>query len=217
MNTNRPICLLIAILTACQSAPVAELPRNEAVSQPLPPLRGPKPSIAVAGFDAMGTWTAEYGGQEVGGGLSAMLASELSRSGRFRVIERAHIDKIRAEHDLSGSYGKLKGAQLFIFGSVTHFGPESSGGGLRIGYGFGGNSDSSVNLNQKWSSGKVTMDLRVVDTTSGEILHTFTVSERVQRTNLGVGYSYRGMEVGSDKFEKTPLGDAARHAPSRDQ
>jgi curli biogenesis system outer membrane secretion channel CsgG len=52
----------------------------------VPAVKGPKRVVAVARFDAVGSFTAVYGNWDVGGGLEAMLITALMESGRFIVV-----------------------------------------------------------------------------------------------------------------------------------
>ena len=62
-------------------------------------LSGPKKTIAVARFDGHGNFTSHYGGWDtVGGGLAAMLITELTQSGRFIVVDPADMDAVLREH-----------------------------------------------------------------------------------------------------------------------
>jgi len=50
---------------------------------------GAKKSIAAVKFDANGAFLNSYGGWDVGGGLSAIMVSELKNTGAFRVVNRS--------------------------------------------------------------------------------------------------------------------------------
>ena len=47
---------------------------------------GPKKRIAVAKFDTIGSFSAEYGTWDIGGGLAAQLTTALVESGQFIVV-----------------------------------------------------------------------------------------------------------------------------------
>src|SRR5690606_2099127 len=77
---------------------ITEMPADPGVlTGKVPAVKGPKRVVAVARFDAVGSFTAVYGNWDVGGGLEAMLITALMESGRFIVVERAHIQPILAE------------------------------------------------------------------------------------------------------------------------
>ena len=67
----------------------------------MPVIPGPKRTIAVGKFDAIGAFTQKYGDWDIGGGLAAMLTSALVKSDRFVVIERAELSQILSEQELN--------------------------------------------------------------------------------------------------------------------
>ena len=219
-----PILLAVAALmvAGCQQTTAGTAPAQVAAAPPpAPVMSGPKRTVAVGKFDAIGSFTQKYGDWDIGGGLAGMLTSALVQSDRFVVVERAELKEILSEQELKAGglvnpetgpkLGKLAGVQLLIYGAVTEFGTEDKGGGINFGF-IGGRSPLSLGGAQESASGKVAMDIRVVDTTTGEVLESHTVSEAIESSafNLSVGYS--GMSLGGDKFDKTPLGEATRGA-----
>ncbi|MFP4164245.1 MAG: CsgG/HfaB family protein, partial [Chitinispirillaceae bacterium] len=70
--------------------------------------------------------------QNVGEGMADMLTTALVKEGKYRVMERAKIDKIMEKRALGASgavtpqtaakMGKLLGVELAVMGSVTEFG-----------------------------------------------------------------------------------------------
>ncbi len=189
----------------------------------VPEVRGPKRTVAVGKFDAIGAFTSQYGDWDVGGGLAAMLNTALVESGRFIVLERANINQILSEQEFKAqglvnketgpALGKLSGVQLLIYGSVTEFGADDEGGGFSIGAGGGGGGFGNLlsgALSRQTTSGSVAVDVRIVDTTTGEILDTHSVKERIKSSGWDVSGGYQGMSLGTNKFYKTPLGGASR-------
>jgi hypothetical protein len=55
----------------------------------IPASAGPRRVVAVSKFTTIGSFTANYGDWDIGGGLAAMLVSALKESGSFIVVERA--------------------------------------------------------------------------------------------------------------------------------
>lgn len=187
-----------------------------------PKLSGPKRTVAVGKFDAIGAFTSKYGGWDIGGGLAAMLTSALVHSGQFVVIERAELKEVLSEQELKAGglvnretgpkLGKLAGVQFLIYGAVTEFGAQDKGGGLNLGIsGFGGLPFQFGGATES-ATGKVAMDIRVVDTTTGEILESHTVSKMIESSAFNLSAGYSGISLGGDQFEKTPLGEATRGA-----
>jgi curli biogenesis system outer membrane secretion channel CsgG len=199
--------------------------RFSLLTAPIGRVKGPKRTVAVGKFDAIGSFSERYGDWDIGNGLAAIMTTALVESDRFIVLERAHLQKILTEHELkakgvsSGTatprLGQLAGVQLMIFGAVTEFGDadESSGTGLSIGGGsnvLGGLLGGAVS--RETASGSFAMDFRIVDTTTGQVLQTYTVREALESTGYGVSIGFEDVGLGTRRFYKTPLGQAVRRA-----
>ncbi|HEY2093625.1 MAG TPA: CsgG/HfaB family protein [Thermoanaerobaculia bacterium] len=170
-----------------------------------------KPSVGVAEFTnetSAGWW---YGG--VGNDLAGMLTNELASTEKFRMVERAKLSHVLEEQDLGASgrvsertaakVGKLTGAKYLVMGNVSAYEEHSSGGG-------GGLSFHGIGIGGKKEDAYIAIDVRVVDTTTGEVEYTRTVEAK--STNYGIGASvYRGGVGGNfGKYENTPAGKAIR-------
>lgn len=172
-----------------------------------------KPSIGVAEFkneSGAGWWR---GG--VGWELSGMLANELAATGDFNVVERSKLESVLAEQDLGASgrvssstsarIGKLTGAQYLVMGTVTSYeeGTSSKGGGIAF---------KGISLGGKKSKAYIAVDIRVVNSTTGEIDFVRTIEGEAKSGGMSVGL-YRGGFGGSLANEnKTPAGKAIRAA-----
>jgi curli biogenesis system outer membrane secretion channel CsgG len=174
-----------------------------------------KKRVAVFNFEdktdhAWHWWT----GQPVGHGMADMLTTALVKSGKYRVFERQEIEKIMGEQALgmSGAVtpesaakaGKMLGAEFAIIGAVTEFGykKQSTGGALKkIGIG------ASVSK----QSATVGIDVRFVNTTSGEILKAENI--RREKKNLGGSLDTEDIRFDNqDKFDESLVGKATREA-----
>jgi curli biogenesis system outer membrane secretion channel CsgG len=191
-------------------------------------------AIAITGLAAMGSASAAGDGRPaigvsefknesgaawwrggVGWELSGMLSNELSSSGSFRVVERNKLESVLEEQNLAVSgrvspgtgakIGKLTGAQYLVTGTVTSYeeNTSSTGGGLSFrGIGLGGKSSEAY----------LAVDLRVINTTTGDIDYSRTVEGRSKSSGVSVGV-YRGGFGGSLAHEEnTPAGKAIRAA-----
>lgn len=169
------------------------------------------PAVGVAEFTnetSAGWW---YGG--VGRELAGMLSNELAATGKFRVIERDKIDKVLAEQDLSAAgrvnkatrvkTGKLTGAKYLVFATVSSFEENSAGSG-------GGISFRGINVGGKKQDAYIAVDLRVVDTTTGDIEFARTVEARAGGRGINLGLYRGGFGGNLAKHEKTPAGKAIR-------
>src|SRR5690606_23082501 len=105
----------------------------------------------------------------------------------------------------------ITGAQLLMYGAITEFGSDNSGGGFNIGIG-GLPSGLRAGLGPQFTKGKVTMDIRVVDTTTGQIMATYKVSEKLRATSWDISFGKDKVMMGNNFFKKTPLGEACRRA-----
>lgn len=214
---RKRIALSTAALTMIL-APVLPASASETATDFTYPLyHGPRKTIAVADFDANGAFMARYGSAERGGGLAAMLVSELRRTERFIVVERAEIDRLIGEKQLAlsnaatseGPKQPLLGAQLFLRGSVTEFSEDEKGGGINVGFGLGGFAGI---LGSRTQRGTVAIDLRLIDAASGVVVASYTTRHTLKSKSLALQGSHGSLSASSDSFAQTPLGKAVRQA-----
>ena len=170
-----------------------------------------KPRLGVLRFT--NHTNASWWSRSVGRELQDMLASELASTKAFHVLERREIDAVLGEQDLGESgridkrtrakMGKIKGAQYLVAGTVSSYEEDTSGTGGGIGIGgftIGGQQDKAY----------IAVDLKVIDSTTGEIIDSRTVEATSKSGGLSVG-GHIGMFSGSlGKYEKTPAGKAIR-------
>lgn len=189
----------------------------------IPKVKGPKRTVAVGKFDSIGSFAASYGDWSIGGGLSSMFVTALREADRFIVVERANLQQVLAEQELAAGgltrqegrpqMGNLQNAQIMIYGAVTEFDTGEKGGGLSLGVASGAlGSLLGGGASMQGKSGTVGLDIRLVDTSSGEIIDSFSVKETVKSRSFDINAGYKGMNLGTNQFYKTPLGQAARKA-----
>lgn len=170
-----------------------------------------KPVMGVIEFTnrtSAGWW---YAG--VGDDLADMLTNELAALEKFKLVERAKLGAVLGEQDLAldgrvakgsaAKAGKLTGAQYLVTGTVSAYeeSVKGTGGGIRVkGLGVGGSKGESY----------IAIDLRVVNSTTGEIAHTRTVEARSSSKSIGVSAYTSGVGGNFAKMEKTPAGKAIR-------
>jgi hypothetical protein len=111
--------------------------------------------------------------------------------------------------ELAAQAGRLVGAQLLVRASVTEFEERSGGGGLRLGIGLG---PSTGALGAASNTGVVGIDVRVIDTTTGQIVQSHHVESKIESHGLSADVGVRNVSFGADSFEKTPLGQATGQA-----
>ena len=126
---------------------------------------GDKVRVAVMNFENNSTWS--YWGDNLGAAAADELVTQLFQTGSFSVIERSQIAALLAEQDLGASgavdtstaakIGQLLGVQLILTGSITQFSIERTSGGFR-------------SLGASVSRAESVLDVRLVNTTTGEIM-----------------------------------------------
>lgn len=170
-----------------------------------------KPSMAVLDFtnDTSASWW--YSG--VGRDLSGMLTNELAAGKQFRMVERDKLNAVLTEQDLGASgrinqntsakIGNMTGAQYLVTATVSAFEhdvKENSGGLSYKGFSIGGKKEDAY----------IAVDLRVIDSTTGEVYDTRSIEARAS----GGGIKLRGYKNGIGgkigQENKTPVGKAVR-------
>ncbi len=170
-----------------------------------------KPRLGVLRFTNdtnAGWWRAS-----VGRDLQDMLISELASTGSFRVLERKEIDAVLSEQDLGASgrvdkatrakMGKLKGAKYLVAATVSAYEENTSGTGGGIGI-------AGFSLGGKKEKAYIAVDLKVIDTTTGEIADARTVEASSSSGGLSLGGHVGAFSGGLSQYSKTPTGKAIR-------
>ena len=190
--------VFVVMLCAVALAAVAGTGQNE------------KPRLGVLRFT--NTTSAGWWSASVANDLTDMLASELASTKAFQVLERKEIDAVIGEQDLGESgrvsaatkakIGQIKGAKYLVSGSVSAFEESrSTGGGVSLGgISLGGQKDKTY----------IAVDLKVVDTETGEIVDTRTIEGEAGGLGLGAGVSIGSFSIHGSDYKKTPAGKAIR-------
>ncbi|HPR88612.1 MAG TPA: CsgG/HfaB family protein [bacterium] len=155
-----------------------------------------------------------WSGQPVGEGMADMLITELVKSGRYQVLERTEIQKVMDEQALGQSgavtqesaakVGQLLGVELAVVGAVTEFGwAEGNMGGSLAKKGLG--------LGVKTTSATVAVDVRLVNTSTGEILAADNVRKTESKKGLSLNTNAFDFD-NRDKFDESIVGKATRQA-----
>lgn len=189
-----------------------------------------RPTVALLDLDfgAVQQWWS--GNWDIGKGVADLIVDGLVEDGSYRVIERKRLDAILAEQNFSNSdraepdaakvakLGKALGVKFLIVGSITKFGTENKdmkvGGG-----GWGGGKFGLGSVGTKKGKATVALALRVVDTSTGEIMATAKGEGVSSRSGLMLGGgggggagALGGIEMGSSDFRETVLGEATELA-----
>ncbi|MDB5935407.1 MAG: hypothetical protein JWQ01_2751 [Massilia sp.] len=195
------------------------------VSAAVPPeaYSGPRKTVFV---DVVGAAESMAGAAQGAGttndGLHAMLVEALIASGRFVVAERVALADIQLEQELArtgaltvetaAAPGRMLGASAIVYATVTKFGAATKGGALQLGLPFGRWLGA-----QAGASGQdavVEFNLRIIDTSSGQVVATSTASGTASSSTATVSAMNQqsGANVGANTFRNTPLGEAAGEA-----
>ena len=201
---------------------------------PLPALaqsaRASRPPVAVLDLDFGSVQQWWSGNWDIGKGVADLLVDELVNDGSFRVIERKRLDAILAEQNFSNSeradptaasvakIGKALGVKYLVVGSITKFGTENRNVGVGGG-GFGGGKFGLGRVGTSKGKATVALTVRMIDTSTGEILISSKGQAESSRSGLllGGGGGGRGggageVEMGSSDFRETILGEATEKA-----
>jgi curli biogenesis system outer membrane secretion channel CsgG len=171
-------------------------------------LSGLKKRIAVINFEDRSGY-----GHNIGRGVADMLVTSLVESDRFIVIERAELDELLKEQGLglsgvvtpqsAAKVGQLLGVQMIVTGSITEFGSKKN----KVGGGLGG-----FNIGVSTTTARVTVDLRLINVETGEIMMAKMAEGEDSSTGLdNVGVSDIDFH-NSKTWDNTQLGKASRIA-----
>jgi curli biogenesis system outer membrane secretion channel CsgG len=158
-------------------------------------------------------WT----GQPVGQGMADMLTTELVKSGKYRVMERQAIEKIMQEQNLGQSgavtpesaakVGQLLGVELAIVASVTEFGYKKG----NVGGDLHSNKPFINSIGIESSSSSVGIDVRFVNTSTGEILAADNVRKEEKKRGVSLGTKAFDFK-NQNEFDESLVGKATRKA-----
>ncbi len=183
---------------------------------------GPKARIAVAEFtdktakgSGSGGWLGMWGYsfKQIGDGMGDMLTTALFNSNRFIVLEREQLNAVMAEQDLAAAgrikrdteakTGEIYGAELLITAAVTEFEGTKQGaaGGTRV---------LGVNVGGGVKKGHVAIDIRIIDTTTSQIVAATSVEGDAKSFGLGGATRIGPVPVALGGLSKTPIEQAIR-------
>jgi curli biogenesis system outer membrane secretion channel CsgG len=159
-------------------------------------------------------------GQGVGEGMADLLVTALVKSGQYIVIEREKLNEVLSEQSLGASgavneesaatIGKVLGVEIAVFGAVTNFAVSESsrGGRAPVPTPLG---RRRVGVRVSTAEARVTIDVRLVNTSTGEIL----AAEMVTGKEMKKGVSVRTARVAfknEAEFDESLVGKATRKA-----
>ena len=189
MRLSTPLALAGSVLISCTT--VSGLPSfaQSALSESTTRRSLIKPTVSVPEFKntVTGAW---WWQGPVATDMAAALANELQATGELKIVERRNLGQVLSEQELaalgivkksptSAQQGQMTGAKYIVLGTVTSFESntdvESKGGGMSF-MGFGGSKQTTTTKDY------VAVDIRVVDSTTGEIVGARTVEGRASNS-----------------------------------
>ncbi len=204
MRSGAMILLVgIAFLGAC--GPRTSVKREQAMSaketkKVKSKYTGPRRRIGVVDFENK----SGYGQGRLGTAASDVLITELTKTGKFVVVERGKLNKIFEEQKLQASgaidprtavkVGKILGLAALVTGSISESGVKNEGMDIFV-------------YRSKKQIAEVVVDIRVVDVETGQVIYADSGSGRAKaskRSILGLG--------GRSGYDETLEGKALRAA-----
>ncbi len=126
-----------------------------------------------------------------------MFTTELGNAGIFNLLEREKLDYLADEIRLGQSglvdqstahkAGKLKGAEYTLTGAVTLYHYNVKGGAA--GFLAAGGAAAA-------KTAYVTLDIRIIDNTTGELVYVNSEQGSAKRELAGAGAAYKGFFIG---------------------
>src|SRR5688572_12605912 len=170
--------VLVAGMNGC--SPSTSVKQKEAMTiDENKALAGLKRRIGVVDFQNK----TAYGAARLGTSASDILITELAKSNRFIVVERDKLDKLMEEQKLGTSgaidprtaakMGKILGLNAIVTGAVSQFGEVTEGSEYLI-------------AQSKRQSFKATVDIRVVDVETGQVLYADSGAGLARKKSGGV-------------------------------
>lgn len=176
-------CCLILIISACSSSKKITKADNKEIEKEYftTDYTGPKKKLAIAKFEN----ATRFGKRRLGENITDVLTTEMSKTGRFTLIERAEVDKILEQIALSQTgltEGNLEQIQLLdadyiLTGTVTHYAVTTTG-------------SSNLFTQSKVQKATVGADVRIINVRTGEILLSESGKGRAEKSFdkvLGMG------------------------------
>lgn len=173
--------------------------------------------IAVVSFES----PYEYTGTGLSGGVTDMMTTALVRSRALDVIERAQLEKILSEHDLSARglldpetavrAGKILGVDYIMGGKITEFGVKTKRTGV------GAVLGPLAGVDVKKGSARTKIDVRLIEVETGRVLLAETAVGEEKESGLTVvagdiHHWLAGVRFDTDEWNESKLGKATRKA-----
>jgi curli biogenesis system outer membrane secretion channel CsgG len=223
MNTRLLASLAVAAALGLATAPAraglsdllkphnATKTTDDSAANALPEYHGVKHAIGVVEFENRNNFFPE---SQMGENFRMMLESALFATNRFVIVEREKLDTVMQEQDLQASgraakatntaqTGKLRSARFLATGTIVEASADvqGDGGGLNI---------RGVHIGGSSAKAKVTIIVKLIDSTSGQIVANERISGLAGHSSVNLGYTGGNVGGSVSSFAKTPLGEAVQ-------
>ena len=180
----------LALIFACVSLVVTTLAASDVTG-------GLRYSITVTKFENKAGWSGQF---NLGDAWGTVMTDLLTQTGKFIVLgEKDMRTEALGEQDFAASgrtaggkkapaTGQMTPAQLLVKGAITHVQNDTAGGGGGVNFG-------GVHLGGSGGRGEVNATIYIVDSTTGQVLASKSVTGVSTRRGLNVGL-YRGPITG---------------------
>lgn len=158
-----------------------------------------KPAVAVYNIGDKTGQRKQTGSSVVTQGATDMLITAMMRSRQFKVLDRSNLGNFMNEQQLQSKdrlksgegpeIGQMTGPDYVIKGAVTEYQVDKETGGLGISIaGQGGSTERAI--------ASTAIDIRVVDTTTGEVVWARSLKDEIKGKKVGVeSFSFMGNNI----------------------
>lgn len=169
---------------------------------------------------------------DIGKGIQSLFVKRLADQQKFRIVERARINKVMAEQDFGASnrvkqgtqprLGRIIGADAILAGTITTFGRDDQRKNLGTG-GYGPRILGGIKLKTGEAKAVVAITYRLIDAETSEVIATGEARGESRRSSKGLdlsGFTNRGggsvsADMTSTNFAETIIGEATIDAVDR--
>jgi curli biogenesis system outer membrane secretion channel CsgG len=194
-------CVVLAAtaLTAADAAPAAG---------------GLRYSITVTKFENKAGWSGRF---DVGDAWGTVMTDLLTQTGHFIVLgEKDMRAEALGEQDFAASgrtaggakapvTGQMTPAQLLVKGAITHVQDDTAGGGGGISYG-------GIHVGGRGGKGEINATIYIVDSTTGQVLASKSVTGVSTQKGLSVGLYRNGLGAEAGGYQNDNVGKAVTAA-----
>ncbi|MDX1584019.1 MAG: CsgG/HfaB family protein, partial [Thermoanaerobaculia bacterium] len=167
-------------------------------------------TVTVTKFENDAGWRAQW---DIGDAWAAVLTDALNQTDRFIVLGETDMRQAAMdEQDFAASgrtasgkkapeTGQMTPAQILVKGTITHVEENTSGGG-------GGISVRGIRLGGRGSQAEINTTIYMVDSTTGQVLASESVTGEAGARGFRIGYCCRHFSGDVEAFKKDNVGKA---------